>query len=304
MVGGRIIGMNLLLRKIKKLKAVIVISILEKNKQSAIKQFSLKEIDELKKFKDETVLSIYIGECKKLDQLVKILNTFKSLDGLRIFYLGEAKDYHLLVHFHFKGFKAPSYKKLSKINVQKLDSKRISRIRSLCLQNYPLVSNDLTFLKNFINLRKLSLTIFGDKDENPIDLSILGEIKVIIYEGISFLNLDFRFFPSKDNVSIKTLKNSKYIERLSLISNFQCSLIDLEVLASMKKLKFLCIVYWQSVELLDSLLNSKSLEVIYLDPILFNQVDKSLRNKFKKKNIEVLSTDISKEKIFGNMGLG
>ena len=146
--------------------------------------------------------------------------------------------------------------------------------------------------------------IFGDKEKNPIDLSTLGEIDIMTYEGISFLNIDFRFFPSKGSISIKSLKNSKHIWRLSLLSNFYHSLIDLDVLASMDKLKFLLIIGWQKIDSLESLLNSSSLEEIYLDLNLYNQVDKSLMDKFKKKNIKIQPTDITKEKIFGYMGFG
>ena len=274
-----------------------------KNKSLAIKNTPL-EINELEKFKNETALSIYIGECKKIEELDIIYNTFHIIDALRIFYLGETKDYHLLVHFHTKGFEAPSYQKLSKINFEKITSKKVSKTRSLSFVNYPFVSKDLKFLKNFINLRKLSLMIFGDKEKNPIDLSSLGEIDIMTYKGISFLNIDFRFYPSNSNISIKSLKNSKHIWRLGLLSNFYHSLVDLDVLASMDKLKFLLIIGWQKIDSLESLLNSSSLEAIYLDLNLYNQVDKSLMDKFKKNNIKIQPTDITKEKIFGYMGFG
>ena len=247
---------------------------------------------------------ILIGECKTIEELDQIYNNFDIIDGLRIFYLGETKDYHLLVHFHTKGFEAPSYQKLSKINFEKITSKKVSTTRSLSFVNYPFVSKDLKFLKNFINLRKLSLMIFGDKDKNPIDLSTLGEIDIMTYEGISFLNIDFRFYPSNSNISIKSLKNSKHIWRLGLLSNFYHSLVDLDVLVSMDKLKLLLIVGWQKIDSLESLLNSSSLEEIYLDLNLYNQVDKSLMDKFKKNNIKIQPTDITKEKIFGYMGFG
>ena len=283
---------------------MINLIISDKKQESGDKEYTLKDIKELEKFKNETALSIYIGECKKIEELDIIYNTFRIIDGLRIFYLGETKDYHLLVHFHTKGFEAPSYQKLSKMNFEKITSKKVSKTRSLSFVNYPFVSKDLKFLKNFINLRKLSLMIFGDKDENPIDLSTLGEIDIMTYEGISFLNIDFRFFPSKGSISIKSLKNSKHIWRLSLLSNFYHSLVDLDVLASMDKLKFLLIIGWQKIDSLESLLNSSSLEAIYLDLNLYNQVDKSLMDKFKKKKIKIQPTDITKEKIFGYMGFG
>ena len=81
----------------------------------------------------------------------------------------------------------------------------------------------------------------------------------MIYEGISFLNIDFRFFPSKGSISIKSLKNSKHISKLGLLSNFFHSLVDLNVLASMDKLKFLLIVVWKKIDSIESLLNSSSL---------------------------------------------
>ena len=88
------------------------------------------------------------------------------------------------------------------------------------------------------------------------------------------------------------------------MSNFYHSLVDLDVLASMDKLKFLLIIGWQKIDSLESLLNSCSLEEIYLDLNLYNQVDKSLMDKFKKNNIKIQPTDITKEKIFGYMGFG
>ena len=72
----------------------------------------------------------------------------------------------------------------------------------------------------------------------------------------------------------------------------------------MDKLKLLLIVGWQKIDSLESLLNSSSLEGIYLDLNLYNQVDKSLMDKFKKKNIKIQPTDITKEKIFRYMGFG
>ena len=283
---------------------MINLLISDTTQESGDKEYALKDIKELEKFKNEWAHSIYIGECKKIEGLDIIYNTFSIIDTLRIFYLGETKDYHLLVHFHTKGFEAPSYQKLSKINFEKITSKKVSKTRSLSFVNYPFVSKDLKFLKNFINLRKLSLMIFGDKEKNPIDLSTLGEIDIMTYEGISFLNIDFRFFPSKGSISIKSLKNSKHIWRLGLLSNFYHSLVDLDVLTSMDKLKFLLIIGWQKIDSLESLLNSSSLEEIYLDLNLYNQVDKSLMDKFKKNNIKIQPTDITKEKIFGYMGFG
>ena len=94
---------------------MINLIISDKEQESGDKEYTLKDIKELEKFKNETALSIYIGECKKIEELDIIYNTFHIIDALRIFYLGETKDYHLLVHFHSKGFEAPSYQKLSKI---------------------------------------------------------------------------------------------------------------------------------------------------------------------------------------------
>ena len=71
----------------------------------------------------------------------------------------------------------------------------------------------------------------------------------------------------------------------------------------MDKLKLLLLVGWQKVDSLERLLESSSLEGIYLDLNLYNQVNKSLLDKFKSKNINVQPTDINKDKIFAYMGL-
>ena len=81
------------------------------------------------------------------------------------------------------------------------------------------------------------------------------------------------------------------------------SLVDLDILATFDKLKLICLIGWEKIELLESLLTSSSLETIYLDLNLYNQVDQSLIEKFKSKNIKILTTDVTKEKIFAYLGI-
>ena len=273
------------------------------NLNSGSKEYTLNETKELEKFRDEIAFSIDIGELKKIEQLENIYNNFSIIDALRINYLGETKNYKFLPNFHLEGFKLESYLNLSKLNLNKLNSKKVSKTRSLSFVNFPFVSKNLKFLKNFVNLRKLSLNIYGDKEENPIDLSALGEIDVAVYEGLSFLNIDFRYYPMGSQISISSLKNSNHLSRLSLMTNFMHSLVDLDILATFDKLKLICLIGWEKIELLESLLTSSSLETIYLDLNLYNQVDQSLIEKFKSKNIKVLTTDATKEKIFAYLGI-
>lgn len=273
------------------------------NLNSGSKEYTFNETKELEKFRDEIAFSIDIGELKKIEQLENIYNNFSIIDALRINYLGEAKNYKFLPNFHMEGFKLESYLNLSKLNFNKLNSKKVSKTRSLSFVNFPFVSKNLKFLKNFVNLRKLSLNIYGDKEENPIDLSALGEIDVAVYEGLSFLNIDFRYYPMGSQISISSLKNSNHLSRLSLMTNFMHSLVDLDILATFDKLKLICLIGWEKIELLESLLTSSSLETIYLDLNLYNQVDQSLIEKFKSKNIKILTTDATKEKIFAYLGI-
>ena len=156
--------------------------------------------------------------------------------------------------------------------------------------------------KNILNGGYL-INIYGDNEENPIDLSALGEIDVAVYEGLSFLNIDFRYYPMGSQISISSLKNSNHLSRLSLMTNFMHSLEDLDILATFDKLKLICLIGWEKIELLESLLTSSSLETIYLDLNLYNQVDQSLIEKFKSKNIKILTTDVTKEKIFSYLGI-
>ena len=81
------------------------------------------------------------------------------------------------------------------------------------------------------------------------------------------------------------------------------SLVDLDILATFDKLKLICLIGWEKIELLESLLTSSSLETIYLDLNLYNQVDQSLIEKFKSKNIKILTTDVTREKIFSYLGI-
>ena len=81
------------------------------------------------------------------------------------------------------------------------------------------------------------------------------------------------------------------------------SLVDLDILATFDKLKLICLIGWEKIELLESLLTLSSLETIYLDLNLYNQVDQSLIEKFKSKNIKILTTDVTKEKIFAYLGI-
>lgn len=282
---------------------MINLVILNKNSNSGSNEYNLKEIKELSNFKNETALSIYVRELNKIEQLNTIYNDLKIIDALRIYYIGETKNYKFLPNFHLEGFKLESYLNLSKLNFNKLNSKKISKTRSLSFVNFPFVSKDLNFLKNFVNLRKLSLNIYGDNEENPIDLSALGEIDVAVYEGLSFLNIDFRYYPMGSQISISSLKNSNHLSRLSLMTNFMHSLADLDILATFDKLKLICLIGWEKIELLESLLTSSSLETIYLDLNLYNQVDQSLIEKFKSKNIKILTTDVTKEKIFAYLGI-
>ena len=87
------------------------------------------------------------------------------------------------------------------------------------------------------------------------------------------------------------------------MTNFMHSLADLDILATFDKLKLICLIGWEKIELLESLLTSSSLETIYLDLNLYNQVDQSLIEKFKSKNIKILTTDVTKEKIFAYLGI-
>ena len=66
---------------------MINLIISDKEQESGDKEYTLKDIKELEKFKNETALSIYIGECKKIEELDIIYNTFHIIDALRIFYL-------------------------------------------------------------------------------------------------------------------------------------------------------------------------------------------------------------------------
>ena len=274
------------------------IVIYNENNKEDHKEHVINDLNDLQKFKDKTVLRLYLGKCEDLDSLIELTENFKMLDVLSIFYLGSIEDYHLLPHFHQKGFDVPSYKNLDKVNIQKLNAAKISRVRSLCLHNYPIVSKKLNFLKNFINLRSLSLTIYADKTENALDLSELGKVKVNIYEGISFLNLDFRYFPSESKISIASLSNSEHIKRLCLMSNFFHDLKDLEVLTKMKKLKSLYILDWNDLDNLESLLESASLKEIYLGSNIYEKYFGLFGNKFEEKNIKVLKSDLNRTKIF------
>ena len=145
------------------------IVIYNENNKEDHKEHVINDLNDLQKFKDKTVLRLYIGKCEDLDSLIELTENFKMLDVLSIFYLGSIEDYHLLPHFHQKGFDVPSYKNLDKVNIQKLNAAKISKVRSLCLHNYPIVSKKLDFLQNFIKLRSLSLTIYADKNENVLD---------------------------------------------------------------------------------------------------------------------------------------
>ena len=274
------------------------IVIYNEDKKEDHKEHVINDLNDLENFKNETVLRLYLGKCEDLDSLVELTENFRMLDSLSIFYLGNTKDYHLLPHFHREGFDLQSYKNLDKVNMQKLNAAKISRVRSLCLHNYPIVSKKLNFLQNFINLRSLSLTIYADKTENALDLSEIGKIRVKIYEGISFLNLDFRYFPSESKISIASLSNSEHIERLCLMSNFFHDLKDLEVLTKMKKLKSLYILDWNDLDNLESLLESASLKEIYLGSNIYEKYFGLFGNKFEEKNIKVLKSDLNRTKIF------
>ena len=274
------------------------IVIYDESNKGGHKEHVVNDLNDLENFKDETVLRLYLGKCEDLDSLIKLTEDFRMLDSLSIFYLGNTEDYHLLPHFHREGFDLESYKNLDKVNVQKLNAAKISKVRSLCLHNYPIVSKKLNFLQNFIKLRSLSLTIYADKNENVLDLSELGKVKVNIYEGISNLNLDFRFFPLENNISIASLSNSEHIEKLCLMSNFFHDLKDLEVLTKMKKLKSLYILDWNDLDNLESLLESASLKEIYLGSNIYEKYYGLLGNKFEEKNIKVFKTDLSRTKIF------
>ena len=281
--------------KNKPLGSIVIYN--ENNKEDH-KEHVINDLNDLENFKDETILRLYLGKCEDLDSLVKLTENFRILDSLSIFYLGNTKDYHLLPHFHKEGFDLQSYKNLDKVNIQKLNATKISKVRSLCLHNYPIVCKKLNFLQNFIKLRSLSLTIYADKDENVLDLSELGKVKINIYEGISNLNLDFRFFPLENKISIASLSNSEHIERLCLMSNFFHDLKDLEVLTKMKKLKSLYILDWNDLDNLESLLESASLKEIYLGSNIYEKYFGLLGNKFEEKNIKVLKTDLNRTKIF------
>ncbi len=274
------------------------IVIYNENNKEDHKEYVINDLNDLENFKDEIVLRLYLGKCEDLDSLVKLTENFRMLDSLSIFYLGNIQNYHFLSHFHKEGFDLQSYKNLDKINIQKLNAAKISKVRSLCLHNYPIVSKKLNFLQNFIKLRSLSLTIYADENENVLDLSELGKVKINIYEGISNLNLDFRFFPLENKISIASLSNSDHIEKLCLMSNFFHDLKDLEVLTKMKKLKSLYISDWNDLDNFESLLESASLKEIYLGSNIYEKYFGLLGNKFEEKNIKVLKTDLNRTKIF------
>ena len=78
------------------------IVIYNENNKEDHKEHVINDLNDLQKFKDETVLRLYLGKCEDLDSLIELTENFKMLDVLSIFYLGSIEDYHLLPHFHQK----------------------------------------------------------------------------------------------------------------------------------------------------------------------------------------------------------
>ena len=78
---------------------MINLVILNKNSNSGSNEYNLKEIKELSNFKNETALSIYVRELNKIEQLNTIYNDLKIIDALRIYYIGETKNYKFYLIF-------------------------------------------------------------------------------------------------------------------------------------------------------------------------------------------------------------
>ena len=260
-----------------------------KKEKEIINNLVLNTEEELIDYKDYDILFLEVKYCKNLNKFVKIASSM-LIDQIKL-HIGYYRNYPGLMWFTHSGFESMSIKKLFKHKVKVL-SKLHKGIRGLDLGIFPLVSKDLDFVKPLVNLRKLSLAVYsGDKNSHPLDLSILGDIKGMTSIGLWFLDLYLRKYPEGEPISLETLKTTKHLQKLSIISDARSNLTDLDVLADMQKLEEIRFERIKNIDKFSILLKSDSLKKIYVDKFLFKKIDNKLQQEFKEKQVLIESSN-------------